>query len=197
MRLGLSFLRALCLLLVLGTLIGSGAVNAAGGGWPGAAWAQNASQSNGSGAASSGAASAAPAAPDYKAWDKIATQAEKDVAAGKLSDRALNELRGRIVDWRGKFQDAENVNKQPIESLQTQIQALGPAPKDGNTEAPEIAKRRKELEDQLATLKAPGITADEAYTRANGIVSQIDALVRQRQANALMQLSPSPMNPAN
>lgn len=136
-------------------------------------------------------------APDYTSWNAFADRAEKIAGNPSATDAALNQLRGQVVDWRSKFQDAQNANKSRINTLQQQIAALGPVPKDGATEAPEIAQRRTELNDQLAKLQAPGLAADEAYSRADGIVRQIDQVIRERQAEALMHLGPSPLNPAN
>lgn len=133
---------------------------------------------------------------DYTAWEAVAVRAEDAVQSQRASDEAFKSLRAEVVNWRAQFQAAQTTNQTRIETLKTQITALGPVPADGTAEAPEIAKRRAELNDQLAQLEAPRRKAEEAFSRANGIVNEIDALIRTRQADKLMNLGPSPLNPA-
>ncbi|MDP2740136.1 MAG: DUF3772 domain-containing protein [Pseudorhodobacter sp.] len=138
-----------------------------------------------------------PVAPNYTVWQRVAIRAEDSVAVARASDLTLSELRAEIVTWRSQFSAAQNADQARIETLKTQIAALGPVPEAGVTEAAEIARRRTELNDQLARLQAPGLAAVEAYSRADGIIREIDALLRVRQADALLKLSPTPLNPAN
>lgn len=134
---------------------------------------------------------------DYAAWEAIATRAERATAETQTSTNGLELLRGQLVDWRGKLQAAQNTNASRITSLREQIAALGAAPADGATEAPEIAERRKTLTEQLTKVEAPRRAAEEAYRRANGLIAEIDREIRERQTEQLLKLWPSPANPAN
>lgn len=134
---------------------------------------------------------------DYTAWNKLADQAEQNVETGRIDDADLQTLRNQVVGWRERFKAAEGTNSTRIATLKDQINALGPAPAEGQTESDDIAARRKDLNDQLAQLQAPGLQAVEAFGRADGIVQQIDQTVRQRQTFALIRRTPSPLNPAN
>lgn len=133
--------------------------------------------------------------PNYVEWEKDAAGAEEALATARASSKAFEDMRARIVEWRTRFDTARAINAPQIETTQAQINALGPAPADGASEAPEIAQRRRELGETLARLQAPALTADEAFRRADGIVRQTDALVRERQAKELLRLMPSPANP--
>ncbi|MFT3687503.1 DUF3772 domain-containing protein [Paenirhodobacter sp.] len=135
--------------------------------------------------------------PDYDAWSKAATAAEETVAEAAASDDQLIALRAEMVKWRTAFTTAQTANADPIETVKNQIAALGDPPAEGTAEDPAIADRRKQLTDALAKLQAPGIAAGEAASRADGIVRNIDKIQRDRQADKLLRLSPSPLNPVN
>lgn len=136
-------------------------------------------------------------APDYVAWEAVAKRAEDAVQAARASTPALEDLRAELVGWRAKFLAAQSINQTRIKTLKDQIATLGPVPADGTSEPDEIASRRVALNDQLAKLQAPVLSAEEAYSRADGVIREIDTLIRERQADQLLQLGPSPLNPAN
>lgn len=135
--------------------------------------------------------------PDFAAWDKLATQAEQILQSGNANDARLDDIRAQVAKWRDQFQGAEGTNSTRIATLKDQIAALGPAPAEGQTESEDIAARRTELGKQLSELQAPGLAAVEAYGRADGIIQQIDRTQRARQTSKMLQLAPSPLNPAN
>ncbi len=135
--------------------------------------------------------------PDYKSWEAAAAEVQKIVDEGTVTSEKLSELRADMVKWRADFTAAQSTNADQIATVKDQIAALGPAPAEGASEDPTIAKRRSELNDTLAKLQAPVLSATEAASRADGIIRNIDKLVRERQADKLLRLSPSPANPVN
>ena len=58
-----------------------------------------------------------------------------------------------------------------------------------------IAERRAELDTRLADARVPQVNAAAAFTRADGLIQEVDALLRERQQQQLLQLDPSPLKP--
>jgi len=134
--------------------------------------------------------------PNYNIWGNIAERAEAAISDEETPDRRLEELRSELAAFREQFLNAQQTNADRISTLQSQLDALGAPPENGE-EAAEITNRRQELNDQLATLRAPVLAAEEAYTRANGLIGEIDNTIRTRQADELFDLGPSPVNPVH
>ncbi len=135
-------------------------------------------------------------APDYTAWEPVATRAEEAVGAARASNEALESLRREMAAWRERFIAAQGINAARIEILREQIAALGAKPAEGETEPEEIAARRESLNAQLTQALAPVRAAEEALRRAEGLIRQIDALIRTRQAGEMLRIGPAPVNPA-
>ncbi|MFN4171367.1 MAG: DUF3772 domain-containing protein [Pseudorhodobacter sp.] len=134
---------------------------------------------------------------DFEEWQALATDTEALIDVPDVSAIRLEQRRAELVVWREKFLSAQGANSSRISTLRNQIEALGPPPAEGETETEEIATRRVDLSEQLSRLQAPAISAVEAYSRADGLVREIDRLLREQQAEALLRLSPSPVNPVN
>ncbi|MFV0384653.1 DUF3772 domain-containing protein [Paracoccus sp. (in: a-proteobacteria)] len=134
---------------------------------------------------------------NYDTWNKVATEAENLASQEYATTEQLTQTRARIVEWRSRFQNAQNVNAGRIDSVKNQIDALGPPPAEGQNESADVAARRSQLQDELSKLQAPRLNAVEAFSRADAIVKEIDGVTTERQAIALAHLSPSPLLPKN
>lgn len=130
-------------------------------------------------------------------WERMAARAEAEIGSRRSGAERLEEIRAQLAQWRAALLSSQTANSARIGTLREQLAALGPAPAAGTSEADEISKRRAELADQLVRLQAPGIAAEEAYRRADGLIREIDRTLRERQADQLLQVWPSPVNPGN
>jgi potassium efflux system protein len=129
----------------------------------------------------------------YENWNKDATRAEAVVENAEASDAALEALRSQIVDWRQTFLDAQSQDIARVAILEDQLNALAPPPETG--EDP-LADRRAALSDQLNAARAPLLRAEEAYSRASGLIREIDQIISARRTNALLELGPTPLAPS-
>ncbi|EPX80250.1 DUF3772 domain-containing protein [Litoreibacter arenae] len=134
-------------------------------------------------------------APDYEVWERDATRATEVLDTNRVSIEGLQSLREQLAKWRDLFLRRQNVNKDQIATLKNQIDVLGPTPAEGESESEDIASRRTALNKNLEQLTAPIRRAEEAYTRADGLIARLDGIVRDRQANQFLELNPSPLNP--
>ncbi len=132
----------------------------------------------------------------YQGWIKTADRAEGVIEANRASNAALENLRSEINVYREDFNKARSANTDRIQTLESQLEALGPKPEGEETEPEDIAAIRQHLDEQLNGLRVPRIISEEAYSRANGLISEIDQIIRHRQTKELMERGPSPINPA-
>ncbi|MEW2911466.1 DUF3772 domain-containing protein [Leisingera sp. JC11] len=131
----------------------------------------------------------------YQDWLKTADRAEDVIDASRASNAALETLRKELTSYRQRFLEARTENGDRIKTLEGQISALGKAPEEGESEPEDIARLRASLEEQLRDLKVPRIVSEEAYSRANGLISEIDKIIRERRTRTLLERGPSPLNP--
>ncbi len=130
----------------------------------------------------------------YQGWLSTADRAERVVEADRASDAAMEQLRTEIDGFRKTFNTARNANADRIQTLESQVNALGPKPEDGVTEPEDIAQLRKHLDEQLNALRVPRVISEEAFSRANGLISEIDRILRERQRKQFLKRGPSPLN---
>lgn len=133
--------------------------------------------------------------PDFAQWQTLADRAKNAIDAARASDAAFEMIRSELVSSRQQFLAASGLNSERIETLQLQINALGPPPENAQ-EAPEIATRRAELNQQLQKVRAPVVAAEEAYNLADGLIREIDRILAERRAANLLSRNDTPLNPA-
>ena len=133
---------------------------------------------------------------DYEAWERVATRAENAVEAARASTEAFETLRAELANWRDRLQAAQQANASTIETVRSQLDALGPPPETGS-EAPEIAKQRAQLDARLKELQAPVKRAELAASRADGLINGIDGIISERKKARLLATGPAPINPVH
>ncbi|WZK91022.1 DUF3772 domain-containing protein [Aliisedimentitalea scapharcae] len=130
----------------------------------------------------------------YQEWLKTSDRAEDVIDAGRASESAFEVLRRDLVEFRQDFHEARTRNNDRIVTLKAQLAALGPEPETGDDSA-DIATLRASLKQKLLDLEVPQIISEEAYNHANGLISEIDKIIRARREAKLLQRGPSPLNP--
>lgn len=130
-------------------------------------------------------------------FNEIAARAESVIESGRASSASLEELRETLSNARSAALAAQAERGSRVKTLREQVTALGALPDDGSVEPADIAERRKELNAQLSAATGPLLTAQEAYERADGLISEIDTTIRSRTATELVKRETSPLNPSS
>ncbi|QQA41529.1 DUF3772 domain-containing protein [Pelagovum pacificum] len=133
--------------------------------------------------------------PDLLSWESVVERAELAIDNRRASTFAFEQLRNEIAGYRTRFEQAQGQNSARIATLEQQIEALGEPPEEGGSEPEAITERRAELRSRLNDLMAPVRLANETYVQANGLIGEIDALIRMRQTRSLAGRGPMPLNP--
>ncbi|MBL4874579.1 MAG: mechanosensitive ion channel family protein [Rhodobacteraceae bacterium] len=129
-------------------------------------------------------------------WIATATRAEDVLETNLASTPAMEALRAELVEQRSEALGLEVVTQSNIVPLRTELDVLGPPPDDGIAEASEIAARRAVLEAEIVRETVPLLLAQAAYGRADGLIRDINAVIRTRFSDTLVELGPSPLNPS-
>ncbi len=136
------------------------------------------------------------AEPNYDRWIRTADRADEAIEAARASTTALEALREDLASWRQQFLDAQSINSNALATVRRQISDLGPVPEEGE-EPQDVAANRQLLQDRFDRLNAPVLRAELAFSRADGLIRGIDKIIRDRQAEELLEFGPSPLNPTH
>jgi small-conductance mechanosensitive channel len=137
----------------------------------------------------------AQSAFDPVAFGDLATRAEVVIEEGQASSDALETLRGTLSDARSAALDAQSDLSTRVASIREQIAVL--AADAADIETAEVTARRDALNQQLAVANTPLVVAQEAYQRADGLISEIDRTIRERNTETLFEFGDSAINPVN
>ncbi len=134
-------------------------------------------------------------AQTLEAWKSTASEAENLLLREMPNLAQLEALRSQLAEQRTQALERQDGLKTRIDRLTDQIAALGPAPEEGVSESEDVAVRRGALEAEISEARAPFLATEEAYRRADGLISEIDTILRRDFAKRLVHREASPLLP--
>lgn len=134
-------------------------------------------------------------AQDFDAWNARLEQAEELLNAPDSSTDALDDIRLDLAEQRSEAQSLLEQAQSRLTDIRSQIEALGPVPENGGSEAEEVAQHRAQLASDLKEAQIPLLAAQTAHDAAEKTLNAIDTHVRARFSGELITLGPSPLVP--
>lgn len=118
-------------------------------------------------------------------------------AADPADPATLEAQRARVATLRDDLRVLSASDTLEARALQAQLEALGPPPAEGSSEAAATADRRRQLVEAIAVANAPTLAAREALTRAEVILQELDARISDKGTRELMRKYPLPLAPSS
>ena len=143
------------------------------------------------------AASARGATPQASETEALFERAKAALETDTLPQTALESLRAELAAVRDAATGIVEAGSVDARTVEAKIEALGPPPKEGESEPEEIAEQRRQFEAELAEANRPIREAQETLTQADLLIGEFDSLIRRKGAAELLKLYPSPLLPAN
>ncbi|WP_226699364.1 mechanosensitive ion channel family protein [Qipengyuania gaetbuli] len=152
---------------------------------------------------------AAPSTPARDIEDISAEQIEADpvgIATEILSTppgeyslsrlAKLRQLRAALGERREEAREIADAGTLDSRIIEAQIETLGPAPAEGETEPAATSKRREILYQRLSEELAPLLVLREHQVRAATLITEIDERISSIQEDRLLNYNGTPINPA-
>jgi small-conductance mechanosensitive channel len=123
--------------------------------------------------------------------DAIAEQLDKP----DVKDAAFAQTRDQLEAIRNEARRFVTEQTPLLEEIQTEIEALGPAPGEGEEpETEAVAAQRTELKSRLSEIAGPIKEAELALGRVNRLISRLGEIRRALFAERLLERGPSPLS---
>lgn len=130
-------------------------------------------------------------------WDRSLDTVERSLHNGNLTQNQIDRFRRILLVIADQANDAAATAKSQIEAQTKLLDVLGAAPAVGQpSEAPEMARDRKELVDTLAGYRARLAQAELTSLRAETLGYSFTSLGRERFVEVMLTRASSPMLPA-
>ncbi|MCL5777429.1 DUF3772 domain-containing protein [Limibaculum sp. FT325] len=128
-------------------------------------------------------------------WEQRAEAVAREIDDAELDFERIDKLRGQLSAEIGRMGELAARLETELAPLLRQREALGPAPAEGASEAPDVAKERARLNAAIEELEGAKRRTQQASARA---AAQIDRLLAQRRqifSEALLNRGPSVLEP--
>ncbi len=110
-------------------------------------------------------------------------------------DEELSELRSQLESLRAEIDDSVATQTQSLETLKSDMEALGPLPeKDAPPEAANIKIQRENLNKQIAEIEGRIKEADLVISNVNRLLTELAETRRMQFANRVLKHGPSPVS---
>jgi small-conductance mechanosensitive channel len=153
--------------------------------------------SNGAGTDGSAVADEAPP-PSFDAQFKAtAATAQQLLDSNSADNDAIDQARAQLLTLRARAIDEIRNQQAALEEANKRLQALGPAPSGDAAEAPELAARRKSMNDGVAATQLALLSAQESANEIDRLTRELDREAWRRVTQELRAMGPSPLAPAN
>lgn len=113
----------------------------------------------------------------------------------KETQHEVDRMRDRLASDRDSAQALADKGTIETRLTRSEIDALGPAPKSGESEPPALAAKRQQLEDQLGVQMLPVLRWREAQARAATLVDELDVRSAAMTRARLLTHGYSPLDP--
>lgn len=132
---------------------------------------------------------------DFAQANKDLNQIEKLLSSGKVTSKETSDYLKNLGDIQNAINQARNNYASDLENVQKKINALGPAPAEGEKEPADIAKQRKEFNAQADSIKSNIAKADLANAKIDEINNLILKIRNQELLNNILAKQSSILHP--
>ncbi|MEM9782980.1 MAG: mechanosensitive ion channel domain-containing protein [Pseudomonadota bacterium] len=130
-------------------------------------------------------------------FDRQATAIEERFRRELLSGSDLPAALATLTSQRDQIPELKERVEARIAPLRQQLEALGPPPEEGESEAESVARERGALRSRLDQIEAIDLRLDQADARALGLIDRVNALRRDILTTRLQTREASPLAPSS
>ncbi len=130
-------------------------------------------------------------------WSRTLNAAERYIDAARFDPERIDEFRESIDEIRENALIVSEEAAEALSALEPRLEALGPAPAEGDlAESEEIAAERERLGTQITDLRARQSLAEVTLARVASLQTEFDALDRAVFVTEILHEFPAPYKPA-